>query len=150
MKPNINLQKNIPPLLRESWHGLNRTFMNRIKKVGLTPDQYTALRWLHSKPNSNFSQSKLAKLMSTDANNISDLIKRMVKRKLIKKETDLGDKRKKNIFPAPLGTEIYNRGKKIAQRLEEDALSCFTEIEQKEFKTLLHKLSTRIDLEKGK
>jgi DNA-binding MarR family transcriptional regulator len=65
--------------------------MKRVKQVGLTPDQYTVLRWIHELPTGTVSQSQLASLMSTDANNIAGLIKRMSGLRLIdRKKKPLG------------------------------------------------------------
>ena len=47
MKDSNVTEKKLPALVRDAWHGLNRIFLNKIKKIGLTPNQYTALRWIH-------------------------------------------------------------------------------------------------------
>ena len=71
MISDYKIPKNLPPLLRECWNKLNSTFMKRVKKIGITPDQYTSLRWIHEFSDDMISQSKLAELMCTDANNIA-------------------------------------------------------------------------------
>ena len=85
MKDSNVTEKKLPALVRDAWHGLNRIFLNKIKKIGLTPNQYTALRWIHSDKKRDFTQSRLAELMNTDANNISALVTRMEKLNLVKR-----------------------------------------------------------------
>ena len=77
MIPDCKIPKNLPPLLRECWNKLNSTFMKRVKTIGITPDQYTALRWIHEFSEEMVSQARLAELMCTDANNIAGIMKRM-------------------------------------------------------------------------
>ena len=82
--------------------------MERVKKVGLTPDQFTALRWTHSVPRNTLSQSKLTKLMSTDPNNISSLVKRMEELNLLERKISPHDKRSKTINFTEFGKpQIY-------------------------------------------
>ncbi|MES2573088.1 MAG: hypothetical protein V4710_23900, partial [Verrucomicrobiota bacterium] len=39
-------RKRLPPLLRRAWYGLNQAFRQRVAHLGITPDQYSILRWL--------------------------------------------------------------------------------------------------------
>ena len=67
--------------------------MKRVKTVGLTPDQYIALRWLHEFPTGQIPQVKLAELMFTDSNNIAGLMKRMEQLNLVRRKFNPIDQR---------------------------------------------------------
>ena len=149
MKDSNVTEKKLPALVRDAWHGLNRIFLNKIKKIGLTPNQYTALRWIHTDKKRDFTQSRLAELMNTDANNISALVTRMEKLNLVKRIPGLNDKRQNNIKPTKLGSDLFQKGKIIAEKIENDSLSCFSKREREDFKNLLDKLSNQIEFEKN-
>ncbi len=146
--PSIQPTKNLPPLLRECWNKLNRAFMLRVKNTGLTPDQYIALRWIHEFPKGKISQTKLADLMFTDSNNIAGLMRRMEKLKLIWRETNSEDKRKKNIFSTLFGSSQFKRGKAIAENLENEVLSCLNPEEKINFLSLLNQLAEEINTQR--
>lgn len=121
--------------------------MERVKEVGLTPDQFTVLRWTHSVPRNTLSQSKLSKLMSTDQNNISALVKRMENLNLLDRKISLHDKRSKTINFTELGNLKYTKAKYIADNLEREILDEMVLSERKIFFRTLSKLSENI---KGK
>ncbi len=123
--------------------------MKRVKTVGLTPDQYIALRWLHEFPTGQISQAKLAELMFTDSNNIAGLMKRMEQLNLVRRTANATDHRKKNIFQTKLGSSLFHKGKKIAEKLESEALSCLSSNEKEHFLELLTRLSERINEERN-
>jgi DNA-binding MarR family transcriptional regulator len=123
--------------------------MKRLKTTGLTPDQYIALRWLHEFPTGEISQVKLAELMFTDSNNIAGLMKRMEQLNLIRRKFNSTDRRKKNIFQTELGSSLFHKGKKIAEKLESEALSCLSASEKEYFLELLTRLSERINEERN-
>ena len=121
--------------------------MERVKEVGLTPDQFTVLRWTHSVPRNTLSQSKLSKLMSTDQNNISALVKRMENLNLLDRKISMHDKRSKTINFTELGNLKYTKAKCIADSLEREILDEMVLSERKKFFRTLSKLSENI---KGK
>ena len=121
--------------------------MERVKEVGLTPDQFTVLRWTHSVPRNTLSQSKLSKLMSTDQNNISALVKRMENLNLLDRKISMHDKRSKTINFTDLGNLKYTKAKYIADNLEREILNEMVLSERKIFLRTLSKLSENI---KGK
>ena len=89
-------EQRLPPLLRNCWIKLNSAFQKRLQPIGITPDQYIVLRWLYEKQSFQINQSDLAKLMFTDANNISGLTLRMEKANLIRRSISASDKRQKS------------------------------------------------------
>ena len=86
MKTDSESEERIPVLLRGAWFGMNRAFRERLSEVGITTAQYTALRCLHE--NKGLNQEMLARLISTNKNNCSALVKRLDSRKLIEKKSD--------------------------------------------------------------
>ena len=149
MMRNLNTPKNLPPLLRECWNKLNSTFMKRIKEIGITPDQYITLRWIHEFSDDMISQIKLAELMCTDANNIAGIMKRMETLRLIERKVNFLDKRQKIIFPTKKGTLLFKKGKIIAEQLENEIFSSFSLKEKNHFLMLLNQLSESINQDKN-
>ena len=133
MKPQEISDPQLPPLLRKCWMRLNAIFQKRVAKVGLTPDQYTALRWLNELPEGDISQSTLKKLMFTDPNNIAGLMGRMEKLDLVERKTDASDRRRKLVYCTSKGKALFNEAKLIATQLEEEVLSVLTNEEKAEF-----------------
>ena len=133
MKPQEISDPQLPPLLRKCWMRLNAIFQKRVAKVGLTPDQYTALRWLNELPEGAISQSTLKKLMFTDPNNIAGLMGRMEKLDLVERKTDASDRRRKLVYCTSKGKALFNEAKLIATQLEEEVLSVLTNEEKAEF-----------------
>ena len=131
----------LPPLLRACWIKLNSTFQKRLYELKITPDQYIVLRWLNERTNEQTTQSTLANLMYTDANNISALIIRMENLGFLSRLTNPNDRRKKIIQISPKGIEKFNRARKVARLLEKQALSGFCEKEKLEFNMLLGRLN---------
>jgi DNA-binding MarR family transcriptional regulator len=136
------VSKTLPPLLRSCWIKLNATFQNQVAKVGLTPDQYTVLRWLNELEHESVSQKDLKRLMFTDANNIAALVKRMESSGLIKRFQHPSDQRKKILATTPKGKSLYFRGKEIAESVEQALLDGFSSEEKDEFIRVLTKTNS--------
>ena len=115
--------------------------MERVKKIGLTPDQFSVLRWTHSVPKNTLSQSMLTKLMSTDPNNISSLVKRMEKLNLLERKISLHDKRSKTIHFTNLGNLKFIEAKHIADNLEKEILDVLKPSERQTYIKTLNQLS---------
>ena len=116
-------KRRLPPLLRNCWNKLNASFKKRLLQIGITPDQYIVLRWLYEKHGGEINQSRLAKLMFTDANNISSLTSRMEKAGLLKRTNSKSDRRQKFLQITSLGKANFQACQPIAERLENEVLS---------------------------
>jgi MarR family len=79
-------------LLRRAWYGLNQTFRRRIAGAGVTPDQFTILRWLGEHPE-GLTQRVLADLMASDPNTITAILTRMQKAGLVERRAHADDAR---------------------------------------------------------
>src|SRR5215217_6070185 len=64
--PTPLVQRRLPPLLRRAWYSLNQTFRQRIAHLGITPDQYSILRWLHEGDTRGLTQQSITDLMASD------------------------------------------------------------------------------------
>mgnify|MGYP001158867279 FL=1 len=135
-------EQRLPPLLRNCWIKLNSAFQKRLQPLGITPDQYIVLRWLYEKQSFQINQSDLAKLMFTDANNISDLTLRMEKANLIRRSISGSDKRQKVLQLTKLGESKFHESKPIAKSLESKVLAALNPSEKEDFKSLLSRLSS--------
>ena len=136
-----------PPLLRKCWMRLNALFQKRVAAIGLTPDQYIALRWLNELPSGTVYQLTLKKLMFTDPNNIAGLMARMERMGLIERRADVADRRKKLVFCTTMGKTLFERGRTVAIRLEEETLAILSESEREEFLGLLAEINRRLHSE---
>ena len=131
----------LPPLLRKCWMRLNAIFQKRVAAVGITPDQYTALRWLNELPEGTISQSTLKKLMFTDSNNIAGLMGRMEKLNLVERKTDASDRRRKLVYCTRKGKTLLKEAKLIATKLEEEVLSVLSSEEKVDFLGYLREIN---------
>ena len=119
-------------LLRSSWHYLNQVFRRRISEHGLTPDQFTVLRWLMEQPQS-VSQRRLAELMAIDENTIASLMLRMEQSGLIVREVHASDARQKVLVVSRTGQAVFRRVQPIAKALQDQFLSAIPVAEQAGF-----------------
>ena len=133
MKPQEMSDLQLPPLLRKCWMRLNAIFQKRVAVIGITPDQYTALRWLNELPEGTISQSTLKKLMFTDPNNIAGLMGRMEKLDLVERKADASDRRRKLVYCTRKGKTLFKEAKLIATKLEEEVLSVLSSEEKVDF-----------------
>ena len=113
----------------------------RLQGIGITPDQYIALRWMHEMFPQKLNQVALAKLMYTDANNISGLISRMENEKLVERTSSINDKRQKTLNITPHGKSKFLAAQPIAQSLEKEVVSSIVQKNQDGFLLLLCRLN---------
>lgn len=129
---NKRKQKTFPPALRACWIKLNSTFGKRLQPTGITPDQYSVLRWIHELDQQAIYQKDLAKLLFTDPNNIASLLYRMETNGLIKRNPVRSDKRKKLVVATKLGKEKWQLCRQIALDVEK-ALTSSLSTEERTF-----------------
>ena len=123
---------------------LNAVFQKRVSEVGLTPDQYIALRWLNERTPGTVCQTTLKTLMFTDPNNIAALVRRMERLNLISRQRDPVDARRKLVYCTAKGKSLYERAKVKASGLEEEVLSVLGKDERKEFTGLLREINRHL------
>src|SRR6186997_526137 len=98
--------RRLPPLLRRAWYSLNQTFRHRIAHLGLTPDQYSILRWLHEGDARGLTQQTLTDLMASDPNTITSILSRMEKAGLISRKRHESDRRARRVRVEPEGRRV--------------------------------------------
>jgi DNA-binding MarR family transcriptional regulator len=126
----------LAPLLRRSWYHLNQAFRRRIQATGLTPDQFTVLRWLLEHP-LGMTQRELADLMASDANTITSLLTRMQAAELIERHAHSSDRRCNVLLPTSKGRAIHQRLQPVASALQDTVLASFSLEDRTRFLTQL-------------
>ena len=121
MTANSQSIDRIPVLLRGAWFGLNRCLRSEIRKLGITTAQYTALRCIRE--NKGLSQVALAKLLSTNKNNCSGLVKRLCHLNLIQKKVTSSDLRTNEIKITAKGKKIFTQAEEKAKQLHLEVLN---------------------------
>ena len=121
----LHEEHRFPVLLRTAWFSLNKSFRELLRETGLTPVQFTILRWLSEYKNSSLSQCDLAELTASNQNNIADLVDRLEALELIERERDKHDSRRKVMSLTPRGEAIYVRSRTLALELQMKSMSCF-------------------------
>lgn len=133
--------RRLPPLLRRAWYSLNQSFRQRISHLGITPDQYSILRWLSEGPEDGLIQTELTKFMASDPNTITAILRRMEAARLLCRPQDPADKRAKRVRILPRGKALFEEARVIANALQEDVLSNLDSNERDHFLLLLEKVA---------
>ena len=107
-----------PVLLRGAWFGINRAFRRKLERISITPVQYTVLRNLSEGEGRVLNQQDLADLLSTNKNNLADLLNRMEDRKLVKRHDNPIDQRNKKVAITERGRKEFLQARKHALILQ--------------------------------
>ena len=122
----------LAPLLRRAWYGLNQTFRRHIADTGITPDQFTILRWLNEHPE-GLTQRALADLMASDPNTVTAILTRMQKIGLIERRPHTDDARCNLIALKDQGRAVHARLQPLASELQQQLLEVLPVTKQAEF-----------------
>lgn len=134
-------RRRLPPLLRKAWYSLNQAFRRKLAGEGITPDQFTALRWLVEKEGEAMTQKDLADLMSSDPNTIASLVKRMEDAELLAREVSKKDRRAKDVKVTANGKDVFLSARQRAMDLQAEVLGEITERQAEEFLRLLERVA---------
>jgi len=115
-------RRRLPPLLRRCWYGLNQAFRKRLAHIGLTPNQFTVLRWLEEDEDGGIRQTTICERMASDPNTIAALVERMHADGLIRRKVDPTDRRARLISISAKGRRQYNKARPVAVDLQEEVL----------------------------
>jgi DNA-binding MarR family transcriptional regulator len=115
--------KRLPVLLRRAWYGLNQAFRQRIAHLGVTPDQFSILRWLSEGDPQGLTQRTLTDLMASDPNTITSTLARMEKSGLVTRIPHERDRRANRVKIQPAGRRTFEKARKMAMDLQERVLS---------------------------
>lgn len=133
--------RRLPPLLRRAWYSLNQVFRQRISSLGITPDQYSILRWLDESPAEGLTQSELTELMTSDPNTIAAIVRRMEGAGLVTRPPHEKDRRAKRVQIQPTGRQVFNQAHIIAVELQSNVLVDLAPREADRFLELLEKVA---------
>jgi DNA-binding MarR family transcriptional regulator len=126
-------RRRLPFLLRRCWYNLNQTFRRRIAHLGVTPDQFTALRTVLEGSPKGLTQRELTELMSSDPNTIAALLERMESQGLVERKAHERDRRANRITLTPAGREKYQAARDIALGLQMEVLAVLPKARHEEF-----------------
>lgn len=133
----------MPILLRHAWYGLNQAFRRRIAPIGVTPDQFTALRTLLEHEKVGFTQSELTRQMGSDPNTIASLVLRMERAGWIHRARHELDRRAYHLKITAVGRTKYKQARKIAVALQEELLADWSDNKREEFLLNLAQIANR-------
>ncbi len=126
-------RRRLPPLLRRAWYSLNQAFRRRIAHLGLTPDQFTALRTLLEGDPQGISQRELTTAMSSDPNTVASLLRRMEEAGLVLRAPHETDRRAHRIQMRPPGRKKYEAARALAIELQTEVLAVLPAPEREQF-----------------
>jgi DNA-binding MarR family transcriptional regulator len=129
--------RRLPPLLRRAWYSLNQAFRQRITPLGITPDQYSILRWLSEGPAFGLTQSEITVCMASDPATITATVSRMEKNGLLQRIRHESDRRAKRVRLLPRGSEVFAQAQTIAHALQRNILSELSPEQAESFLALL-------------
>ena len=115
--------KRLPVLLRRAWYGLNQAFRQRIAHLGITPDQFSILRWLSEDDPAGITQRRLTDLMASDPNTITSTLSRMEKSGLLARRKHETDRRAHRVKLLSKGQRIFDKARKAAVELQARVLA---------------------------
>jgi DNA-binding MarR family transcriptional regulator len=128
-----NSQRRLPPLLRRAWYSLNQTFRHRIGHLGITPDQYSILRWLHEGDARGLTQQTITDLMASDPNTITSILKRMEKAGLVSRHQHESDRRARRVRIESAGRRTFADAFEVARKLQDEVLAVLPESRRPRF-----------------
>lgn len=114
--------RRLPPLLRRAWYGLNQAFRQRSVHLGITPDQFSILRWLSEGDPAGLTQREITRLMASDPNTITSTLARMEKAGLVSRQPHEADKRANRVKLLPEGKTVFVQAQAIALALQAEVL----------------------------
>jgi DNA-binding MarR family transcriptional regulator len=130
---NPNATRRLPPLLRRAWYSLNQTFRQRIAHLGITPDQFSILRWLHEGDTRGLTQQTLTDLMASDPNTITSILQRMEKARLVSRHAHETDRRARRVRLEEPGRSRYLSACEIAIALQKQIIGAIPKSRRERF-----------------
>jgi DNA-binding MarR family transcriptional regulator len=131
------LRRRLPPLLRRAWYGLNQAFRRRIAHLGLTPDQFTVMRTLLEAEPRGLTQQELTERMTSDANTVASLVRRMEAAKLLFRRPHERDGRANLLTLRATGRRQLAEARLVATQLQTEVLRSVPEAERERSLELL-------------
>jgi DNA-binding MarR family transcriptional regulator len=120
---------------------LNQAFRRRIAHLGLTPDQFTALRLLAETGPAGVRQHALTPLMSSDPNTIAALLERMEKAGWVRRRPEPADRRARRVTLTGAGRRRFEQAREIALALQAEVLGGLPARERTSFLARLERVA---------
>lgn len=133
LAPERSSPRRLPPILRRTWYSLNQAFRHRIGHLGITPDQYSILRWLQEGDARGLTQQTITDLMASDPNTITSILQRMEKAGLVARRAHETDKRARRVCMQPEGRRAFAEAYQIATDLQREVLSALPATQRERF-----------------
>lgn len=108
------ISNKFPVLIRACWFSLNHHFSKKISALPITTVQYTVLRTLFDFSEKKINQRELSKLIISNKNNLSSIIKRLRELDYIELKESKKDMREKHISLSEKGKKIFIECRKKA------------------------------------
>lgn len=108
------ISNKFPVLIRACWFSLNHHFSKKISALPITTVQYTVLRNLYDFSEKKINQRELSELISSNKNNLSSIIKRLLELEYIELNESKKDMREKHISLTEEGEKIFIECRKKA------------------------------------
>lgn len=132
-QPSPVTLKRLPVLMRRAWYGLNQAFRQRVAHLGLTPDQFSILRWLSEGDPQGLTQRAITDLMASDPNTITSTLSRMEKNGLIVRQPHERDRRAHRVKMLPAGWKTFTKARKVAMDLQNQVLAALPTEDRSKF-----------------
>jgi DNA-binding MarR family transcriptional regulator len=134
--------KRLPVLLRRAWYGLNQAFRQRVAHLGITPDQFSILRWLSEGEPAGLTQRTITDLMASDPNTITSTLTRMERIGLVERLPHERDRRAHRVRLQPAGRAVFEQARKVAVELQAQVLGAIPESGRQRFLETLESVAT--------
>ncbi len=109
--------------------------------LGLTPTQFTILRWLNEAGGSGLNQKHLAEKMASDPNTIASLVCRMKEAGLVGCDVDPDDRRAKRVRILAKGRRLFEQATPHALELQDTVLKAIPAADRPKFLRQLEALA---------
>lgn len=134
---NPRLDKNPGFLFRRMQQVSVSLFLDRLRKFGITPLQYTILRIIRAQP--GIEQISVASRAILDASTVKDIVARLESKGLIKRKTGKQDRRTRSVSLTRAGDKVLAVVEPEVRRAQRKLLAALSSQEQA---TLLRLLRT--------
>jgi MarR family 2-MHQ and catechol resistance regulon transcriptional repressor len=109
-------------------------------RFGLTPPQFQMLTIVNRLSTENLTQRRLARELYVSFPNVTVLLKRLERKKLIRRTPNLHDRREKFVILTPRGRSLLLRIWRVHQRQLDRVMTGLTVAEQKQLSRLLNQM----------
>ncbi len=113
-----------------------------MRPYDITPEQFAILSLLQG--HNGLQQREIADLLAKDRPNITRILERMQKKRLIERKTDSIDRRAVRVYLTKTGIKIYPELEQIAIEYRNQAYAGLNRTEQKQLREMLQLISENL------